>query len=225
MGLFISFDPNSSINLLMSEMNWVVIMLFYIPMLLMFWNKPSRLNQLKKKMKKNMSEQLEIALKTKWDGTKLMLLIIFFFLMFLNLVGLIPNLFTCTSHLTFNLSLSIPFWISYMLYGWTMHTNNMLSHLVPMGTPMPLISFMVVIEMISNFIRPFTLSIRLMANMISGHLLLSLLGDKMSLMNFINIFLISMIQNMLMILELGVAMIQSYVFCILLTLYSDDSDF
>jgi F-type H+-transporting ATPase subunit a len=88
----------------------------------------------------------------------------------------------------------------------------MFAHLIPVGTPVVLISFIVLIETVRNFIRPWSLSIRLMANIISGHLLISLLGDC----GFFLIFL----QIGLFIFEFFVCFIQGYVFSALLTIYS-----
>lgn len=101
----------------------------------------------------------------------------------------------------------------------------MLAHLVPLGTPRSLISFIVLIERIRTIIRPGTLRIRLIANIVSGHLLLTLIGNRIEVSPFIILLIIIFIQTLLMLLEIGVRIIQAYVFCILLTLYSDDSDF
>lgn len=91
---------------------------------------------------------------------------------------------------------------------------------MPQGTPNLLIPFIVCIETIRNIIRPGTLAIRLSANIIAGHLLLTLIGNTgNSLSEFLLIILISA-QIILLILEIAVSMIQSYVFAVLRTLYS-----
>jgi F-type H+-transporting ATPase subunit a len=96
----------------------------------------------------------------------------------------------------------------------------MLAHLVPNGTPAALIPFIVLIETISNTIRPLTLSVRLIANMVAGHLLITLLGNQTAVAsNFILAGLI-LTQILLLTLEAAVAVIQSYVFAVLSTLYS-----
>lgn len=96
----------------------------------------------------------------------------------------------------------------------------MFAHLVPQGTPSALIPFIVLIETIRNVIRPGTLAVRLAANMIAGHLLLTLLGSTgPSLSTSILTFLI-IAQILLLILESAVAIIQSYVFAVLSTLYA-----
>lgn len=84
---------------------------------------------------------------------------------------------------------------------------------------------MVLIELIRTIIRPLTLRIRLMANIVSGHLLLTLIGGRIESSNTFIVGLLTLIQRILRSLEIRVAIIQAYVFCILLTLYSDDSDY
>lgn len=111
-----------------------------------------------------------------------------------------------------------------IIYRIINYLNNLLTHLTPQGTPALLIPFIVIIESISLIIRPITLSIRLTANIIAGHLLLSLLGSSGQLISriiLINIILFS--QILLFILEISVSIIQAYVFSILSTLYSRDS--
>jgi F-type H+-transporting ATPase subunit a len=90
---------------------------------------------------------------------------------------------------------------------------------VPQGTPNVLIPFIILIESIRNIIRPITLTIRLTANIIAGHLLITLLSRLgVKLINIL-IPLLLFIQLILLILESAVAIIQSYVFAILVTLY------
>ena len=96
----------------------------------------------------------------------------------------------------------------------------MLAHCVPLGSPPVLMPFMVLIETIRNLIRPGTLAVRLAANIIAGHLLLVLLGNQGP--NLSSAFLVVLIvtQILLLVLESAVAVIQSYVFAVLATLYS-----
>jgi F-type H+-transporting ATPase subunit a len=96
----------------------------------------------------------------------------------------------------------------------------MFAHLVPQRTPGPLIPFIVLIETIRNIIRPGTLAVRLIANIVAGHLLITLLGNQTAgASNFILIGLI-LTQIILLTLESAVAIIQSYVFAVLSTLYA-----
>jgi len=96
----------------------------------------------------------------------------------------------------------------------------MFAHLVPIGTPVVLIPFIVLIERIRTLIRPLTLAIRLSANIIAGHLLLTLLGNQLAGLNIIG-FIFST-EILLVGLEIAVSIIQGYVFVILISLYIRD---
>lgn len=141
---------------------------------------------------------------------------IFFMLLVFNLIGLIPFTFTLTAHLRIRLSLSIIIWLGIILFGLNKNVKIIMSHLVPIGTPYPLINFIVVIELIRNVIRPVTLAVRLSANMVAGHLLISLLGAFC--LSPSTSFGFSVI-TMLALLEVRVSFIQCYVLVLLLTLY------
>merc|ERR1712074_196968 len=100
--------------------------------------------------------------------------------------------------------------------------NNLLAHLVPVGTPRFLIPVIVIIETVRNIIRPLTLSIRLAANIVAGHLLLTLFGSQGPLLSLFNLSLLIIGLFILLLLEVAVACIQSYVFTILSSLYLNE---
>lgn len=136
-------------------------------------------------------------------------------------MGLFPYIFTARSHIVFTLSFALPIWLGQIFYGWYNNLTNILIHLIPQNTPFVLIPFIVVIEIIRAFIRPLTLSIRASANIIAGHLLISLLRSAAG--NFLLFLPITMVfQLALTGLELAVALIQAYVFRVLITLYSSE---
>lgn len=110
--------------------------------------------------------------------------------------------------------------MAFIFYGWINHTQHIFAHLVPQGTPGPLIPFIVLIETIRNVIRPGTLAVRLAANIIAGHLLLTLLGRTGPSLSVSLISILLFSQILLLILEAAVAVIQSYVFAVLRTLYA-----
>uniref|UniRef100_A0A7G8JRW0 ATP synthase subunit a n=1 Tax=Elaptus simulator TaxID=2546590 RepID=A0A7G8JRW0_9CUCU len=218
--LFSSFDPSTNFNF---SLNWlsVIIGLLIIPP--SFWLIPSRINMLWFNITLTLHKEFKILLGNKnIKGGTLMFTSLFSFILFNNFMGLFPYIFTSTSHMTFNLTLALPLWISFMIYGWINNTTHMLSHLVPQGTPPALMPFMVCIETISNIIRPGTLAIRLSANMIAGHLLMTLLGNTGPSLAFIMVNVLIITQILLLILESAVAIIQSYVFAVLATLYSSE---
>nr|WVD73152.1 ATP synthase F0 subunit 6 [Monolepta cavipennis] len=220
MNLFSSFDPTSNLNL---SLNWMstFIGLLVIPSL--FWLIPSRMNMFWMKIIYTLHKEFKVLLGNyKSQGSTLIFVSLFSIILFNNFLGLFPYIFTSTSHMTMTLSLALPLWLSFMIYGWINNTIHMLAHLVPQGTPPILMPFMVCIETISNIIRPGTLAIRLSANMIAGHLLMTLLGNTGPSMSIYMLNILIIIQILLLTLETAVSMIQSYVFAVLSTLYSSE---
>lgn len=216
--LFSVFDPRSS--LLNISINWIrtFIGLLFIPS--MFWLIPSRYNIIWSIIIKKLHIEFKILINSSFNGRTLIFISLFSIILFNNFLGLFPYIFTRTSHIVITLSLALPLWLAYIIYGWLINTQHIFIHLVPQGTPSILISFIVCIETIRNVIRPGTLAIRLTANIIAGHLLITLLGNTgPSLINYIVILLL-LVQIILLILERAVAIIQSYVFTVLRTLYS-----
>nr|AIY61663.1 ATP synthase F0 subunit 6 [Glyptotermes sp. A TB-2014] len=218
--LFSVFDPSTSIMNL--SMNWTstFLGLLFIPMGM--WLIPSRHSMIWNLLTKKLHNEFKTLLGDKAKGATFMFISLFSLILFNNFLGLFPYIFTSTSHLTMTLTLALPLWTSFMMFGWINNTNHMFEHLVPQGTPSLLMPFMVCIETISNIIRPGTLAVRLTANMIAGHLLLTLLGNNgPTISNSLLSILISA-QILLLILESAVAIIQSYVFAVLSTLYSSE---
>nr|UEC45794.1 ATP synthase F0 subunit 6 [Sinopodisma hengshanica] len=219
--LFSTFDPST--NLFNLSLNWTSTFLGLLLIPTLFWLTPSRINIMWNKLNLTLHNEFKTLLGTNsFNGTTFIFISIFIMMMFNNFMGLFPYIFTSTSHLVLTFTIALPMWLSFMLFGWINHTNHMFTHLVPQGTPAALMSFMVLIETISNVIRPGTLAVRLAANMIAGHLLLTLLGNTgpSLTMNLISLLIFG--QMMLLILESAVAMIQAYVFSILSTLYSSE---
>jgi len=155
-------------------------------------------------------------------GTIFIFISIFFFILFSNFIGLIPYIFTRTSHLSITLVLALPIWLGTILFSILFQYNNLLAHLVPLGTPSFLIPVIVIIETVRNIIRPITLSIRLAANIVAGHLLLTLLGSQGPRVSGIILIILIISLILLLILEVAVACIQSYVFTILSSLYLNE---
>nr|QWZ46418.1 ATP synthase F0 subunit 6 [Stenomorpha consobrina] len=219
MNLFSSFDPSTNWNM---SLNWMSTMIGIMMIPMMFWFIPSRINLIWTKIIITLHKEFKNLLGEKIKGMTLIFISLFAFIMFNNFIGLFPYIFTSTSHMTLTISLALPLWLTFMLFGWMNNTIHMFAHLVPQGTPPILMPFMVCIETISNIIRPGTLAIRLSANMIAGHLLMTLLGNTGTLMSIYMINLLLIVQILLLLLESAVAIIQSYVFAILTTLYSSE---
>nr|QVM79274.1 ATP synthase F0 subunit 6 [Niphona lateraliplagiata] len=220
MNLFSSFDPSTNFNL---SLNWLstLIGLMIIPP--MFWLIPSRLHFIWIKIISTLHKEFKTLIGFKnTQGSTLIFISLFSLIIFNNFLGLFPYVFTSTSHLILTLTLALPLWLTFMLFGWINNTIHMFAHLVPQGTPPVLMPFMVCIETISNIIRPGTLAVRLSANMIAGHLLMTLLGNTGTSLSILMINFLIITQILLLILESAVAIIQSYVFAILSSLYSSE---
>lgn len=219
--LFSSFDPTS--NVFNLSLNWTSTLLGLLIFPLSFWLIPNRRLVLWNFLLNKLHNEFKTLLPQKKTlGRSFIFISLFSFILFNNFLGLFPYIFTRSRHLTFTLTIALPLWIRFIIYGWINNTQHIFAHLVPQGTPPILIPFIVCIETIRNLIRPLTLSVRLAANIIAGHLLLTLLGNTgpilMSSVTIINILLLT--QIILLILELAVSVIQSYVFAVLTTLYS-----
>nr|UBF43858.1 ATP synthase F0 subunit 6 [Comaster schlegelii]UGV21716.1 ATP synthase F0 subunit 6 [Comaster schlegelii] len=153
-----------------------------------------------------------------WSG---LLIVVFVFILSINLFGLLPYNFTNTSHISVTFSIGFPLWLSVNIFGFYSSFNSRLSHLVPQGTPLALIPLMVWIETLSLFAQPLALGLRLAANLTAGHLLIFLLAT--TIWSFINIYYIFFpllfVFFLLFILEIAVACIQAYVFTALIHFY------
>nr|YP_010409783.1 ATP synthase F0 subunit 6 [Mico argentatus]URH14590.1 ATP synthase F0 subunit 6 [Mico argentatus]URH14603.1 ATP synthase F0 subunit 6 [Mico sp. n. MJ-2022] len=171
-------------------------------------------------------KQMMITHSTKGRTWSLMLMALITFIALNNLLGLTPYAFTPTTQLSMNLGMAIPLWAATVLMGLRFKTKSTLAHFLPQGTPAPLIPMLIIIETISLFIQPVALAVRLTANITAGHLLMHLLGD--TTLTLMSIYLSSstitiIIIILLITLELGVALIQAYVFTLLVSLYLHDN--
>lgn len=216
--LFSIFDPSTKILINLS-INWISILLILIIIPNLYWIIPNTFNLIYYKLINNLINEFKIIIKNKNNNFILIFISLFIFIIINNFIGLFPYIFTRTRHLVINLSLSLPLWLRLIIYGWINITNNIFIHLVPQGTPNILIPFIVLIESIRIIIRPITLTIRLTANIIAGHLLLTLLGNIGPKISYLILPSLLSIQIILLILESAVSIIQSYVFTILITLY------
>lgn len=106
-----------------------------------------------------------------------------------------------------------------MIFSFVKDVSHSLAHFTPLGTPSYLIPFIVIIEIVRNIIRPITLSVRLTANIVAGHLLLVILATPLTRVNLLIIAVILLAVILLLILELAVSVVQRFVFSTLISLY------
>lgn len=218
MSLFSSFDPESSV--LGISLNWQSAGRFLVFFSSLYFFSASKINNIISFIFSTLGNEINRSLRgTKTPGLQHFILTFFVVIFSWNLLGLLPYSFTPSRHLTMSVRLALPIWIGYILYSSTKNVNSFLAHLVPLGTPKALIPFIVLIEVVSAMIRPLTLSVRLTANIVAGHLLMILVSSPLTGLRMF-IFMSTILALILLIgLELAVAIIQSYVFITLTSLY------
>nr|YP_009034432.1 ATP synthase F0 subunit 6 [Phycodurus eques]WIL09501.1 ATP synthase F0 subunit 6 [Phycodurus eques]WIL09891.1 ATP synthase F0 subunit 6 [Phycodurus eques]WIL09904.1 ATP synthase F0 subunit 6 [Phycodurus eques]WIL09917.1 ATP synthase F0 subunit 6 [Phycodurus eques]WIL09930.1 ATP synthase F0 subunit 6 [Phycodurus eques] len=172
------------------------------------------------------TQQLLLPINNQGHKWALMFSSLMIFLLSLNMLGLLPYTFTPTTQLSLNMGLAVPFWLATVIIGMRNQPTHSLGHLLPEGTPTPLIPVLIVIETISLFIRPLALGVRLTANLTAGHLLIQLIATAafvlLPLMPAVALMTM-MLLLLLTLLEIAVAMIQAYVFVLLLSLYLQEN--
>ena len=147
---------------------------------------------------------------------------LFTFLLFANLLGMIPYVYTTTSQIIVTFALAAVVFIGVTIIGIIRHGFHFLRLFVPQGVPPVLLLLLVPIELLSYCIRPFTLSIRLFANMLAGHTMLAIFAGFAASIGLLGIFPLG-INILLVALEVLVAVLQAYVFAILTCLYLSDA--
>lgn len=214
--LFSVFDPSSYFGL---SFNWIIliIIIIFVPSRFFLVNRGIIL--IFKSLFLGVRKVFYEVSFPNYLGLNFLCVITFIYLVISNLIGLFPFIFTGTAHPYFTLGVGIVIWISFFLIGWGKRFKNRAAHLVPTGRPMILAPLIVLIERVSHLIRPFTLSIRLAANIIAGHLIIGLLSS-IRIINLFGFTLSIFFQSILLVLEFGVAIIQGFVFRILLLLYA-----
>nr|YP_009466970.1 ATP synthase F0 subunit 6 [Glyphonycteris daviesi]AOS49761.1 ATP synthase F0 subunit 6 [Glyphonycteris daviesi] len=172
------------------------------------------------------TKQLLSTHNSKGQTWALMLISLILFIGSTNLLGLMPHSFTPTTQLSMNLGMAIPLWAGTVILGFRHKTKASLAHFLPQGTPLPLIPMLIIIETISLFIQPTALAVRLTANITAGHLLIHLIGAATLVLMDISTataLITFTILVLLTILEFAVALIQAYVFTLLVSLYLHDN--
>nr|YP_010626558.1 ATP synthase F0 subunit 6 [Cheiracanthium insigne]QHO05156.1 ATP synthase F0 subunit 6 [Cheiracanthium triviale]WBK17746.1 ATP synthase F0 subunit 6 [Cheiracanthium insigne] len=216
MSLFSVFDPTSYFML---PLNWMIMLFVLIFFPMKYYLIESGFFLMFKSVFVGVSKVFKDVSMPNYIGLNFVVTMTFLYLVINNLLGLFPFVFTGTAHPVINLGFGVVLWMSFFIMGWTKNFMNSAAHLVPEGAPMMLAPLMVIIESISHLIRPFTLSIRLAANMMAGHLIVGLLSS-ISTISFLGFSSSLILQNILLVLEFGVAVIQGFVFSILLLLYA-----
>nr|YP_009159731.1 ATP synthase F0 subunit 6 [Pyropia nitida]AKQ53237.1 ATP synthase F0 subunit 6 [Pyropia nitida] len=153
---------------------------------------------------------------------------IFTIILYCNLIGMVPYSFTVTSHIAFTFSLALSIYIGINIIGFRTHGIKFFTIFLPKGVPLFIVPLVVAIEFVSYIVKVFTISIRLFANMTSGHTLLKIIaGFVWTMISIGGIFLYLQIIPLILLLalvglEIGIALLQAYVFTLLTCIYLND---
>ena len=148
---------------------------------------------------------------------------LFMFVLFCNMVGMLPYSFTVTSHIIITFVLATIIFVGVTILGFIKHGIKYLKIFVPSGVPIVLLPIIVLIEIISYLSRPVSLSVRLFANMMAGHTMLKVFGGFVISLGFLGGWLPLSFSVALTGLEILVAFLQAYVFAILTCIYLNDA--
>ena len=148
---------------------------------------------------------------------------LFMFVLFCNMVGMLPYSFTVTSHIIVTLIMALFIFIAVTVIGFIKHGFKYLSIFVPSGVPAVLLPLITIIEIISYLSRPVSLSVRLFANMMAGHTMLKVFGGFVVSLGILGGWLPLSFSVALTGLEILVAFLQAYVFAILTCIYLNDA--
>nr|BDQ44207.1 ATP synthase F0 subunit 6 [Metaphire riukiuensis] len=224
--IFSSFDPFMYNTLFPSNSLFIITNMLLIMLTQTgYWMINARQSTLILPLKSIMFTQLSRTFTYQVKGTSSIISSMFIILIMINLMGMVPYVFSTSSHLIFTLTLGLPMWLSFILSSLSFSPKKTIAHLLPDGAPEWLNPFLVIIETTSIIVRPLTLSFRLAANMSAGHIVLSLIGIYCASAWFTSMLGTSMLVLTSLgyvLFEFAICLIQAYIFCLLLSLYSDD---
>nr|ANC65486.1 ATP synthase F0 subunit 6 [Hirudo medicinalis] len=219
-------------NSLLKENNIFMVTFMLIPIMLFFfltlslWNFSNFMCVMKMNLMNVMNNQVLQTNCSMIKGMSNILCSLFLVLISLNLFGLVSFSYSITSHLLLSMAIGIPLWLMINVSSFMFKSNLFVAHLLPDGAPLWLNPFLVLVESISILVRPITLSFRLAANMTAGHVVLCLmflfLSSCMNKISLKSMFLL-LLSSLYIMFEIAICIIQGYIFCLLLSLYSDDS--
>jgi len=148
---------------------------------------------------------------------------LFMFVLFCNMLGMLPYSFTVTSHIIVTFALAAVIFVGVTIIGFVNHGVGYLKLFIPSGVPLFLLPLIVIIEIISYLSRPVSVSVRLFANMMAGHTMLKVFGGFVISLGIIGGWLPLSFTVALTGLEILIAFLQAYVFAILTCIYLNDA--
>lgn len=220
--IFSRFDDHNQVFINISFLLWLIGLGAAFTTLSIIWARAGKTNTIIS-LKIIVAEELVSRTQRKEIGGALAIFVsLIIILINLNLLGLVPYIFRLTRHLAINLALSFPIWLRIVMSRIRYDLGSFLAHLQPLGSPSFLNPPLCIIELVRLIVRPITLSVRLTANLRTGHILIRLLGVGFTGSALGIRVVILVIGTFYYMFEIAVCCIQAYIFTLLPTLYSDE---
>lgn len=224
--IFSSFDPfiNSSYQI-STIIFWALTLTAVAPLHASYWVTQRKTFWINSFAIETIRSQTNRTLGKHLKGLNSILTALFIIIIVINLIGLVPYVFRISRHLIMTLILGLPLWLSLILSRAIHAPSSWAAGLLPGGAPDWLNPFLVIVETLRILVRPITLSFRLAANITAGHIILGLVAIFARARIFTSssaFILLLSIQTGYVLFEVGICLIQAYIFCLLLTLYADE---
>ena len=224
--IFSSFDSKIYNTLFPSNTIFLILNTILLTSIqILFWLGNTRIKILSHYIKSTIYAQLSHTKRINLKGVTLVISSIFIILIIINLIGIIPYTYRTSRQLIFTLSLGFPIWLRFILSSTFYKPKKTIAHILPDRAPIWLNPFLVIIESTRLLVRPLTLSFRLAANIRAGHIVIRLTGIYLRgawFNNIVSTLTLLLITTGYILFELTICVIQAYIFCLLLSLYSDD---
>lgn len=225
--IFSSFDPatNSLFNF-SPFLFWSINATFLLILHPLFWARPTTPWWISSVFAEVINDQSRRTSTKNLKGLGSLIVALYLIITLINFSGVIPYVFRSTSHLLFTFSFGLPLWLALIISRLSFSPFTTLASLLPAGAPAWLNPFLILIETVRILVRPITLSVRLAANISAGHIVLTLMGVyfvyALLTGGLLSSSFLFLLQIGYTLFEIGICLIQAYIFCLLLTLYTDD---
>nr|YP_006575941.1 ATP synthase F0 subunit 6 [Celleporella hyalina]AFJ53900.1 ATP synthase F0 subunit 6 [Celleporella hyalina] len=222
MDLFSSFDDH---NKVMYDLYFFIWFFMLSMVLMMNEHKLFFCSDMKKSLTilENVTSKMTKSSKLhNIKGSNSMISFIFFAILVVNFQGILPYTLGLTSQLVIVLPLALPLWLAIVMMSSSFSFKSFMAHFLPHGSPVYLNPFLCLVEFTSMMIRPLTLTVRVVANLSTGHILISLLASGCMMMPSISSMMFLLMGIFYMIFEFCVCVVQAYIFTLLPTLYGDE---
>ena len=223
--IFSSFDPACNSLYSFSPLIFWMLPIFIFTLFSSLWINPNVIFFLVRPLSQA-SLQISLSPVNSLKGLLSFIPAILTCLVLINLTGLLPYVFRISSHILFTLSIALPLWLSLILSSLLWNTSSFFANLLPRGAPGWLNWFLLLVEITRVRARPIILAFRLTANIRAGHIVLTLISNYLIVSLFclpwFSSVILIFVTAFYMLVEVGICLLQAYIFCLLITLYTTE---